>query len=159
MPKTLVRNLKTCAMLTLDPGAGGSLAAQQLKLNSAFDPTGTVGASQPLGFDQYAALYKKYCVIRWSVKAEAVNNDNTNALVFGFTPMLEATALTNYNHYKEMPNTRSDFLTIDHDKSVVTNRGGVKAFFPPGGRMLADDTLCALTTADPSRILYGHIWC
>lgn len=158
-PKSIVRRFKTVKYFTLNPVAG-DLYSQQLKLNSPFDPNGGAGSEQPLGWDQYTALYQRSAVVSWSVNIEAVSTDNTNPIKIGFTPMVSSTGLTEYQHYMELPATVSTVLTPDIDKTLLRSRGGVKKWFlPRGGRMLADDTLSHGTSAgDPSRILYGHVW-
>ena len=85
-PYMISRNLKTVVVFSIDAGAG-TIYQQSVKLNSAFDPTGTLGSGQPLGFDQYTALYQRCAVVKWSVKLEICSTDNTNPLVIGFTPL------------------------------------------------------------------------
>lgn len=143
----------------LDPNAGGALAGNYMKLNSAFDPMGAWGAGQPLGYDQYTPLYSMYCVISWSIKLELVTADNTNPLMIGFTPHTTNTLLTDFEHYKEAPATVSMILTPDVDKGLLATRGGVKRYLlPGGGRMLGLTSVSAATGSDPATILYGHLW-
>lgn len=158
-PFSLVRKLKTVFTYPLDPGAAGAISAATVKLSSAFDPAGGFGAGQPLGFDQYSTLYNRYAVIGWSVKIELVTTDNTNPTMVGFTPIVSSTTLTSFEHYKEVPGTVSMVLTPDIDKGTLFARGGVKRFLlGRGGKMLADDTVTAAVTADPTRMLHGHFW-
>lgn len=157
-PYTMARTFKTVTYKSLNPGAG-TIATAILNLNSAFDPTGNIGAEQPLAFDQYTALYKRYAVIKWGVKMEFVSTDNSNPVVVGFTPKTDNTALTAYAHYKEAPGTVSGVITPDIDKFVLYTKGRVSPYFlPKGGKILTDDTLSALISADPSKLLYGHLW-
>lgn len=158
-PKSVVRSLKTVLSTNIDPNAGGALAGNYMKLNSAFDPEGAWGNDQPLGFDQYSAFFAKYCVISWSVKIEAVTVDNTTPIMIGFTPHISATLLADYQQYKEAPATVSMILTPDIDKGLLQTRGGVKRYLlPGGGKMLSNPNLSSSTTADPTDILYGHLW-
>lgn len=157
-PYSIVRKLKTVYATAQDPAAG-TLASNLIALNDAKDPLGPSSATQqPLGFDQYEALYNKYCVIGWKVKVEAVTVDNSNALYVGFTPTTASTALTSYSHYKECPGTVSRILSPDIDKAVFSTKGSVKKQMLRRGKILTDDTLYADVTASPTRILYGHIW-
>lgn len=158
-PYSIVRKLKSVFTYPLDPGAAGAISAATVKLSSAFDPAGGFGSGQPLGFDQYSTLYNRYAVIGWRVKIELVTTDNTNPTVVGFTPIVSSTTLTSLEHYKEIPGTVSMILTPDIDKGVLYARGSVKKhLLARGGKMLADDTVTAATTADPTRILHGHFW-
>lgn len=45
-----------------------TLAASNMRGNSLFDPDFAVGGHQPRGFDQWAALYDRYCVYGCSIK-------------------------------------------------------------------------------------------
>lgn len=157
-PYSVVRKLKTAVIYSHNPAAG-NINVYQLKLNSAYDPTGDIGATQPLGFDQMTALYSRYCVVSYGFHAKAVSADNTNAIVVGFTPKTDNTSLTTYLHYLECPGTTSRHMTPDIDKIEYGSKGKIKPYFlPRGGKMLTDDTVAAATGSDPSKILYGHIW-
>lgn len=157
-PYSVTRKLKSVLYLSLNPGAG-ALSVQKFELNNAFDPTGSMGSGQPLGFDQYSALYQRCCVIGWSCRFEVVSTDNSSPIAVGFTPLVSSTDLTKYEHYKELPKTSSSVVTPDIDKLQMFARGGVKRFFlPPGGKILTDDTLSHAVSGGPSRKLYGHVW-
>lgn len=158
-PYSIVRRLTTVKEFAIDPDAG-TIYQQSIKLNSAYDPTGTLGTGRPLGFDEYAALYQRSAIVGWKVKLEFVSSDNTNAVVCGFCPVVESTGYTSYMHYKEMKGNVSNVMTPDIDKVSLYAKGGVKRWFlPPGGKLLSDDTLTHGTGGDPSRLLYGHIYC
>jgi len=157
-PYSIVRKLKTCTTFSLDPAAG-AIATQLLCLNSAYDPTQAIGAGQPLGFDQYTSLYQRVAVLGWSVHLQIVSTDNTNPLVVGFCPLVSGSALTSYQHYRELPANKSVIVTPDIDKNILMARGKVKTYFmPKSGRMLSDDTVTHGIGGDPSRKLYGHIY-
>lgn len=158
-PYSIVRKLKTVRQFDLNCGAG-SIYVETVKLNAGDDPTGTLGSLQPLGWDQYAALYQRACVIGWDVKVEACSTDNTNAIVVGFAPMVESSGLTQYEHYKEQAACVSRIMTPDIDKIVFGSRGSVKRWLlPQGGRMLSDANLAGgVTTTDPNKVLYGHLF-
>lgn len=48
------------------------------RLNGPYDPDVAVGGSQPAGWDQYAALYKRYRVVRANVEIEFANPTATD---------------------------------------------------------------------------------
>lgn len=51
-------------------------------------------------------------------------------------------------------------MTPDVDKITLFAKGSVKKWLMPGGgKILTDDTLSALVDNNPSRMLYGHVWC
>lgn len=156
-PNKIVRNLKSVFRGYLDCAAGGVIGTNTFQLNSAYDPTGAHGAGQPLGFDQYTALYAKYCVIGYKMKIELCSEDNTNSLSLGFTPKTESAALTNLEHYKECKATVSTLMTPDIDKSYLFHKGGIKKWFGKS-KLLSDDKLNAAIGSNPTSILYGHLW-
>lgn len=119
------------------------------------------GAGQPLGYDQWCALYQKYVVIGWRVRLELVTVDNSNATVVGFCPLTTSSALASFSHYKEVPGNKSVICTPDIDKNEILTSGGVERYLlgnRRAGRMFSDDQLYAATSANPTRPLYGHIY-
>lgn len=159
LPYAVSRKLRTVETTAVD-SAAGALGGAVIKLNSAFDPMGALSAStQPLGFDQYEALYSRYCVVGYRILFEVVSLDNTTPVEIGFTPSLESSLFTSYQRYKEQPATTSRIVTPDMDKVVFGRKGKVKPWMMPrGGRMLTEDLVTAVTTTDPAKLLYGHIW-
>lgn len=159
LPYAIIRKLPTSFYSSLDAGAG-TLTTDIIKLNSAYDSTGSVSASaQPMGMDQYEALYNRYCVVGWKLEIQFVSIDNTNPIVVGFTPTRQSASLTNQHRYMELPGTVWKVVSPDIDKVTLKTKGGIKRWLlPPGGKILTDSTLSAVYNADPSKLLYGHIW-
>lgn len=157
-PFQVARWLTTSKHIQIDTTA--SLGGQVIKLNSAFDPLGDASASyQPLGFEQYQALYKRYCVIGWRVSIEVISTDNTNPIVVGFTATTQSSLLTSWESYRELPATVQRAVTPDIDKTYIGMKGSVKKWLAPrSGKMLSIEELNALLTADPERLLYGHLY-
>lgn len=157
-PYSIVRKLKTSLNWSSDTAAG-AMGSHILKLNSAYDPTGNGGSGQGLGFEQYEALYNKYCVVGWKVEATFISTDNTVPIAVGFTPTTQSTATGAYLQNKEMPGTVMRIITPDIDRIHLTAKGSVKRWLlPKGGHMLSEDTLQATVSTDPSRQLYGHLF-
>lgn len=158
-PSSIVRKLKSSMFFALNPAAG-AISTLYCHLNSAYDPMGSIsGTRQPLGFDQYMALYNRYTVIGWKVTLEAVSTDNTNPLVIGFTPSVTSTALTTVYHYKELPGTVQRILTPDIDKTALATKGSVKRWLcPSGGKLVTEADYSGTASTDPSRILSGHFY-
>lgn len=52
--------------------AAGTPVSHVYRANSLFDPDYTGTGSQPVGFDQYAALYGRYCVYKVQAEVEAL---------------------------------------------------------------------------------------
>lgn len=63
---------------TLSASAGGTFIDTAISGNSAFDPLQAFGSAQPAGFDQWAAIYNEYRVLRSRVTAVVVGGDSAN---------------------------------------------------------------------------------
>lgn len=160
-PKTHTLVMKSCHYESLDGGAG-ALTVSTHALNGCNDPWLSADSIQPLGFDQWSTLYRKYCVIGWKARVEVVTTDNTNSIVVGYCPLDSSTALASYMHYKEATGNKSVIMTPDIDKAEFWIKGGVERILlgsKKRGRMLTDTSLYADVTANPTRVLYGHLYC
>lgn len=157
-PRYVCRVLKTNFNSTID--SSGAVSAIQFVVNSAFDPLGAASnTNQPMYYDQYSAIYNKYCVVAYRVKLEAVSTDNTNTVIAGLTCMTDPSTLATFAQYRECPNTVSRVCTPDVDKIALSHGARVAPFLlPQGGKILSEDLCCAITEADPSRKLYLHMW-
>lgn len=65
--QTTVAKLRYVTRGTLNPPAAGN-AFHFFRANSVFDPDYSIGGHQPMGFDQYAALYNEYTVLGSRIK-------------------------------------------------------------------------------------------
>lgn len=160
IPYTKVVELKTSFLGQHNPAAG-TIGVDTIALNGANDPTLAMGAGQPLYWDQWTAMYRRYCVIGWKIDFQVVTTDNTNPTVFGFCPLTTSTALANHLAYKEVAGNISAVCTPDIDKNYLSAKGSVEKYLLGAkrrGRMLSDDNLYALTSANPTNVLYGHIY-
>lgn len=156
-PYKIVRVLKSVKYLALNPGAAGAIDVRVMAPNAANDPSGAEGTEQPLGFDEAAAQYNKYCVIRCWSKIEATSADATNPICVGANMQNNYTALTSYVHYKELPNTQTRLMTPEQDKVVFGIGCNVGAIF--GSRVkLTDDRFVADVTAAPSNLVSLHVF-
>lgn len=139
----------------------GTVAAAIWAANGCNDPYLADASAQPLGFDQWSTLYRRYVVIGYRLDIRAIAQDNTNPIVVGITPLTSSTALTSYAQYQEAPGTVFEFMTPDLDKTRLSLKGSVKKFLYGGmrrGGLLADDEVSALTSANPTRPVYLHCW-
>lgn len=62
------------ATVSLDPGLA-SYASHSFRANSLFDPDLTGAGHQPLGFDQYNAIYSQYTVTKTRIKVTVLKDD------------------------------------------------------------------------------------
>ncbi len=61
-PKTLTRKLRYVERINIDGGAASQATNVFYRANGCFDPTVAVGGHQPMGFDQYMAMYDHFKV-------------------------------------------------------------------------------------------------
>lgn len=156
-PFKIVRVLKSVKYWALNPGAAGAIDARVTAPNSAYDWSQTEGTEQPLGFDEAATLYNRYCVIGFRIHFEATSADATNPVIVGCNVQTSASTLTSYAHYKELPNTVSRIMTPDVDKVLFSISGSTGKFH--GTRIkLSDDRFVADVTASPANLVYAHIF-
>lgn len=158
LPAQMIRRVRTVFNVGWNLAAASAIVVNNVKLNSAYDPSGDFGSGQPYLHDQLSALYRKYQVLGWAIKLEIVTTDNVYPLVIGFTPLTTSTALTSYQHYKEIGSTVSVLVTPDMDKAYLTAKGSVRRALSPSGSYRAVDDLQALIGADPAKLQYGHCW-
>lgn len=124
-PRQLVK-LKLTQGVALNPGAAGAIATTNFIINDIADPEGASGVQQPLGYDQWSTLYQRFCVIGAKAYLIMHNEDTSYAQVYGMHATTEANALTSYEHYRELPNTRMKLLTPDVDHSGVVGKYSIK---------------------------------
>lgn len=122
IPRTLMPRNKLVKLKVVDyqnhTHTSGAIAVANIQQNSIDDPFTGLGTGQPLGYDQYKALYKKAIVLASKVFVQVHNNTST-AIMVGLTAVpysQGATALTTYEHYMEHPNTKFRLLSPDVDR-------------------------------------------
>jgi len=71
---SLVTNLKTSFFANVTAAAGTGVFTGFLKPGSAFDPTGDIAAIQPVGYDQFAAIFNRYKVNKAYVTITVIAN-------------------------------------------------------------------------------------
>lgn len=110
----------------------GTINNASCTLNSLNDPFGgAAGQELPLGLDQWAAMYSRYCIVGARVFVKVHNVSSTGAAAYGLT-VLPGTDNTNYTsaaHYLEMPSTKSRILSPDMDHSGLGLAWSAKRHF------------------------------
>lgn len=157
IPWKIVRVFKTVNYISLNPGAAGAIDVRTMVPTSCVDPTGDETAQQPLGFDQAASLYEKYCVIGGRYMFEATSADATNPIVVGCNVQTDSTELASYEHYKELAGTSSRLMTPEQDKVTFGNSFSLSKLFGVKVK-LSDDRFTAAVTSLPVNVAYAHIF-
>lgn len=153
--------IKCRAVEYINAVSAGALGITPIQLNSCDDPFTSVGAGQPLGYDQWKALYKSAFVVASKVTVRAHNNGSV-AVIIGLTPTKVpqgTTALTSYEHYMENPSTKSRILSQDLDHTVFSHAVSVKRFLSLS-KIRDDDNsrIDLVNETPPTRTAYWHLW-
>lgn len=156
LPKSLRVPLLYRQFNKLDPGTG-TMVTQVFRANSLFDPDYSGVGHQPMGFDQYAALYAHYCVHSCRIKCTFIprSTDNLVMVVAGVSLNADYSVSSDWVNVAEQSNTRytvfggAPYSSAKIDYPSVTHSFDAKSFFgvmdPNGVREIG-----SAVTASPS---------
>jgi len=154
--------------LTLD--AFSSLSTSHIyRANSCFDPDYTSSGHQPMGYDQWSAIYSKYVVLGARLKmiyTPALSTNVTPAM-FGITFSTDASPLSNYSSLDNILESKLTSQSVRTAGSTTANGSNVtqsvtkyfsaKKFF--GSVYIGDGSShSAETGSDPSQQAYFGCW-
>lgn len=140
----------------------GALAHNAIQGNSIDDPFIGGGDGQPLGYDQWKALYKSAYVLGCKVKLTCHNSSSTVPIIYGITPMKipqSTSSLNSYEYYQELPGTVSRLLSPDVDHGILVSKRSTKKFLKRKDITDNEDLkLDLVTETPPTDIYYFHVW-
>jgi len=156
-PRTKIIRCKAVNYLNLQ--GTGALAMNPLQLNSIDDPSNSNG--QPLGYDQWKALYKKAIVIGSKLVVKFHNRGSYAAMVGIWPAPLNqgSTALTDYEYYGETPGCKSRLLSPEMDHTVMFHKVSVKKHL--GRKDVKDDDrlyVDLITETPPTDLCWWHVF-
>jgi len=125
--------------------------------NSCYDPNVTGTGSQPVGFDQWSALYGKYRVVGSKIKASFINNVSSNNIYFSVIPVTASSGVTGFNDAVGQPYSRWCACTppTGMSRARIVNRMTTSKIY--GQNISTDDVFAATTGANPSSPWYWVI--
>lgn len=137
-------------------------AAYSFRINDVFDPDFTGGGLQPLGFDQYAAMYGRYHVLGFRYEIEFIARTSIGTLVGAYlspqstlpavsTAWLVVNQTAKYESVGQA--TGSDTVKKISGRTNITDVLGVSP-----AEYRADQDFSATTSATPARPAYLHVW-
>jgi len=153
--------------ITINSGVGaqGSLIA-----NSIFDPSGSIGATQPYGYDQLAAIYSQYVVLASSIQAQAITSPNSsstnnanNIIQMAVWPHRTSTsAVSDFESARQAPYGKTITLNaVQPQFQTSTLRNYIstaKTFGVPAARVQMDDLFSGPDmTSSPGNTWYWNI--
>lgn len=140
--------------------ATGIMAQQVFRGNSLFDPEEPIGGGQPMGRDQYAALYQSYQVMGSKIKIEFSPRESADGIgtVFGTVPIDIATSVTGIAQAIELPYSKHMSAPNGQSKAIVINNYiSTKSKFGYKD-ILQSDKLSSLQGSSPSEQFYWTVY-
>jgi len=161
-PASRLVKFKVVTAFSVAADVAGQLKSHTVKLNSLNDPTGGLSAQLPLGVDQWAAMYRRYCVVGATVFVKVHNVTSTGGVSYGLS-VLEpgnTTAFTEASSYLELPRTKSRILSPDMDHSGLGISWSAKKSFKVAKIKDARELHGDFSTApgDPTSTCVAHFW-
>ncbi|AXQ66120.1 MAG: putative capsid protein [Circoviridae sp.] len=160
-PDELVTTLRYADVITLTSTVG-AVATNAFRMNSLFDPDSTGTGHQPYYFDQLAALYNSYTVIKSNLKVQFSLIANAIATaqpsgpcIVGIATDDDATLVATASTLLEIPGSKSTFL---NNALGGNNVKTLQVDYLPErdlGLSNEDDTTGAAVGSNPSQVWYG----
>lgn len=120
---TTKRKLVRCKMVFTDTlsAAAGALAVRSPSLTNIVDPLGSATNQQPLGYDQWKALYDKAKIVGVKVRMTC-HNASSQAIMFGMCPRQpnNLSPLATFDHYGETRGNKFRLLSPDVDHGTLS---------------------------------------
>ena len=157
VPPRMRRTLRYAQEINL-VGTSGAMAINGFALNGAFDPDTTGGGHQPLGFDQYMAMYTRFCVHSCRITAEFALNGAAVPTMAGITGLPTATTYANVTGRIETGTTA--YTLIPALMSVPCSLSAVfdlKDYFGVVD-LLDEPDIWGTSTSNPATIAGGQVW-
>jgi hypothetical protein len=136
----------------------GSVSVQQFRLNSLYDPDFTGAGHQPMGFDQWAAFYNHYVVLKCHYEVEFVDVSNSVATqsTVAFHVSDDTSIPTDLETLTELGSQTA--MASIYGPTVISGSVDVAAFFRrPKNTLTLDADLRAPVTTIPTDIVIGSL--
>lgn len=161
-PASRLVKLRLVKAFTSTPDGAGQIKTHTLFFNTLNDPTSGMGDGLPLGLDQWAALYRRYCVVGARVFVKVHNVTSTGAVAYGLTAYEpgNTTAPASHEEAMELPHTRSRILSPDMDHSGLGLSWSAKRAFKVKNLKDASELHgeLSLTPTSPTKTARLYLW-
>lgn len=161
-PMSRLVKMRLVRAFTSTPDAAGQIKTHTLFWNTLNDPTSGLGAGLPLGMDQYAALYSRYCIVGARAFVRVHNVTSTGAVAYGLTSYepSNTTAPASHEEAMELPHTRARILSPDVDHSGLGLSWSAKKAFKVRNIKDASELHgdLTLTPTSPTKVARFYLW-
>lgn len=143
--------------VTINPGVG-TAAAYIFAANGLYDPNITGTGHQPLGFDQYMALYGEYLVVGSTIKVTFANSSTTVPAYIGVFLEDLTTTDTSFSRYVENGNgvySVADVANSGMGIKTLTHKADIRKFSHQD--IFAEDNFSGTASANPNDTHYFHV--
>lgn len=131
----------------------------QFRGNGLYDPDVTSTGHQPMYFDQYAAIYRKYRVLASKIHLEVLNQSSLSGMYFCVYPSTDAATINTLTTVLEQP--RAKVLRaipvgtrVSHNIRMYASTSKVIGIPKTG---LNDDVYASETTGNPANQWYWNM--
>jgi len=161
MPAKMAVKLVSVQQDTINPGAN-SPAVRVIRTNDCYDWWDGIGNNQARGFDQWSAMYERYCVVGYVVRVnfEMKGTTESDSVLVGMCHKKNTTTYAQNRGYLEhftYPKVQRA-LSQYSDKVVLSIRGNPNKEIHVSNPMEERSTVNALVTSSPTHPHYVHIW-
>ncbi len=136
--------------------AGITFGDRTFALNGLFDPNISGVGVQPTGFDQWMAIYNRYCCFSATLVAEYYNSSTAVLSEMVVFPSASGSAIPSVSAAVDLPFAKRGATSGTAGKPIVrlSMPIDIASYL---GRPLTESTLYGTLTANPGTIAYGHI--
>ena len=155
-PETFTTQLKYVEVIEIDCEALGAPKKYEFRANSIYDPNLTGTGHQPIGRDQFSAIYDHYTVIGSKMKATFYPKGDyaQNVSMFLGGCITDTTnTFTSVSEMLEQSNSKGKILTkLGTKSSIIKNlKYSPRKMFKIGkGSIVGNDRICAQVDANPA---------
>lgn len=138
---------------------GIGIVEEVFRGNGMFDPEVAVGGNQPLGFDEWSNLYRRYRVLASKLTIRVSSGDSVDATMMFVVPLNSSGSIGNRQELLENEKAKKQILGIQ-----TSQNRGVLSYYMPSNKIRGvsesavknEIDYSALTTADPQLQWYWH---
>lgn len=158
-PNTMYIVLPMTLRFTLNPDSGEP-ANYVISANDCFDPTGQAGLYQPMGFQQYMALYNQFTVWKSKISATFISSGDSPSTASGFACIKIrdiSTPITEGDQILDSPRGPNSILTNSNAKGWTKLNYGYKMSKFFGRAVTKDDKYEGHINTSPDEQAYYHV--